>query len=164
MVEVIQDKSQIEHFVASTKIFVESNRVAAFRSFLDTLSTETAVLVDSFLTIAQDPYSQLALLEEARRKGVIVVSLRQTSILKLTFELASEMQEQLVLMPMRTSMATHRSKAEENYDRMRDLMIDGATVDTRARELNQSKMTIFRWRKLFEERLAVDIPGFKISE
>ena len=33
-----------------------------------------------------------------------------------------------------------------------------------ARELKQSKMTIFRWRKLFEERLAVEIPGFKIAD
>jgi ribonuclease Y len=83
---------------------------------------------------------------------------------KLSFEMAFEMQEQLTLMPMRVSMAGHRSRAEDNYEKLRDLMIEGATVDAIARELQQSKMTIFRWRKLFEERLAVEIPGFKIAD
>ena len=159
-----EEKSKIERYVADTEIFVDSNRVAAFKTCLNKLSAETGVLVSDFRTIAQDPYSQLALLEEARRKGIIVVSLNQTSILKLSFEMAFEMQEQLTLMPMRVSMAGHRSRAEDNYEKLRDLMIEGATVDAIARELQQSKMTIFRWRKLFEERLAVEIPGFKIAD
>ena len=161
---VSEERAGLESYVQTSIVCVDPNRMAAFQRVLDSTPPNTCILVESFVSIGLDAASQLRQLEYARNLQIIVISIFQTSILKLNPELAFETQEQLVVMPLRDSVAAHRSKAEAQYDKMKDLMLAEKTVDVIARELGQSKMTIFRWRKLFEERLSIDVPGFKIGD
>jgi hypothetical protein len=99
-----------------------------------------------------------------RNKRILVVSLEQSSLLKLDLDVAFELQEQLVLAPLNKAIEESTGKTDENYIKLRDLMLEKLTVEKIAERLGQSKSTIFRWRKMFEDRLAQDIPGFKIGD
>jgi len=161
LTDVENDKSALKPYSPDPTIRVVSNRTLAFKEFISGIGSELCVLVPSFEAIGSNVNNQLHSLLFARDKRILVATVNHTSLLKLDFDVAFELQDQLIVSPMKQSVDLQASKAESNYIKLRDLMRKKATVDTIAKELGQSRMTIFRWRKQFEDRLTVDVPGFK---
>lgn len=154
------DKNALEPYSPNPTIRVERNRTMAFTEFISGKGSDFCVLVPSFDAIGSNASNQLHSLLMARKKRILVATVNHTSLLKLDFDVAFELQDQLIISPMKQNVDVQASKAENNYIKLRDLMRNKATVDTIAKELGQSRMTIFRWRKQFADRLAVDVPGF----
>ena len=161
LTDVENDKSALKPYSPDPTIRVVSNRTLAFKEFISGIESELCVLVPSFEAIGSNVNNQLHSLLFARDKRILVATVNHTSLIKLDFDVAFELQDQLIISPMKQSVDLQASKAESNYIKLRDLMRKKATVDTIAKELGQSRMTIFRWRKQFEDRLSVDVPGFK---
>jgi hypothetical protein len=161
LADVAKDKNALKPYSPNPTIRVVRNRTAAFQEFISCMESDLCVLVPSFDAIGSNVNNQLHSLLLARDKRILVATVNHTSLLKLDFEVAFELQDQLIISPMQQNVDLHASKAESNYIQLRDLMRKQATVDTIAKELGQSRMTIFRWRKQFADRLAVDVPGYK---
>lgn len=162
----------LEPHVESISVVINENRASAFRAFLRSC-VHDVVLVNSFRELSPRLSEQLELILEARgeagsirlnERRILVTSLEQSSLIKLDLDVALELQEQWIIGPMRKALEENTSRADENYIKLRDLMLEKLTVEKIAERLGQSKSTIFRWRKQFEERLAQDIPGFKIGD
>ena len=162
--DVENDKIALMPYSPKPTIRVERNRTLAFKEFISGTGSEFCVLVPSFDAIGSNVSNQLHSLLFARDKRILVLTVNHTSLLKLDFDVAFELQDQLIISTMKQNVDLQASKAEINYIQLRDLMRKQATVDTIAKELGQSRMTIFRWRKQFRDRLAVDVPGFKIGD
>lgn len=179
-------RPHVEHFVEDLEIAIEDLKphvdsvavkidalpATAFLAFLRGCVHEV-ILVRSFRELSPRLSEQLELILEARGhsgtsnktgRRIVVVSLEQSSLIKLDLDVALELQEQWIIEPMRKALEESTSRADENYIKLRDLMLEKLTVEKIAERLGQSKSTIFRWRKQFEERLAQDIPGFKIGD
>ena len=163
LADVETDKNALKPYSPDPTIRVVRNRTAAFKEFISGIGSEFCVLVPSFDAIGSNASNQLHSLLFARDKRILVATVNHTSLLKLDFDVAFELQDQLIISPMKQSVDLQASNAESNYIKLRDLMRKKATVDTIAKELGQSRMTIFRWRKQFEDRLTTDVPGFKIG-
>lgn len=163
LADVETDKNALKPYSPDPTIRVVRNRTAAFKEFISGIGSEFCVLVPSFEAIGSNASNQLHSLLFARDKRILVATVNHTSLLKLDFDVAFELQDQLIISPMKQSVDLQASNAESNYIKLRDLMRKKATVDTIAKELGQSRMTIFRWRKQFEDRLTTDVPGFKIG-
>jgi hypothetical protein len=161
LTDVENDKNALKPYSPDPIIRVERNRTLAFKEFISGMGSDFCVLVPSFDAIGSNVSNQLHSLLFARDKRILVATVNHTSLLKLDFDVAFELQDQLIISPMKQSVDLQASKAETNYIQLRDLMRKKATVDTIAKELGQSRMTIFRWRKQFEDRLTADVPGFK---
>ena len=161
LTDVENDKNALKPYSPDPIIRVERNRTLAFMEFISGMGSDFCVLVPSFDAIGSNVSNQLHSLLFARDKRILVATVNHTSLLKLDFDVAFELQDQLIISPMKQSVDLQASKAETNYIQLRDLMRKKATVDTIAKELGQSRMTILRWRKQFEDRLTVDVPGFK---
>jgi hypothetical protein len=159
-------------FVDSITVHVSEVKVGDFYRFMHRCDAD-AILVPSFNMLSPRLLDHQELILDARgeltvtptrEKRILLVSLEQTSLLKLDLELAFELQEQWVLAPLRKAVEESHAKYDVNYMKLRDLMLEKLTVEKIAERLGQSKSTIFRWRKQYEDRLAVDIPGFKIGD
>jgi hypothetical protein len=163
---------ELRPFVDSLTVRISEQRYNEFREYMYQVDSD-AILVPSFHMLSSRVQDQYELILGARGElplppirgnRILLVSLEQTSLLKLDIDLAFELQEQWVLAPMRKILEENRIKSDDNYTKLRDLMLEKLTVEKIAERLGQSKSTIFRWRKQFEDRLAVDIPGFKIGD
>ena len=176
-VETIVDKAEsmaalLRPFVDKVTVRIHEYTGRDFYQFLEQCDAD-AVLLPSFNMLSDRLVAQrdfiLAGRNELNRpsnrtKRILVISLEQSSLLKLDLDVAFELQEQLVLAPLNKAIEESNGKTDENYIKLRDLMLEKLTVEKIAERLGQSKSTIFRWRKMFEDRLAVDIPGFKIGD
>ncbi len=173
--DIESESAELSKFVDCVNVRVGTNRPGEFLDLINQ-STFDAILVPSFDTLSPLVTQQYELISHARgdlfpseiqgfdSRKILVVSLEQTSLLKLDLDLAFELQEQWILAPMRKTIDEVHTKSDDNYSKLRDLMLEKLTVEKIAERLGQSKSTIFRWRKQFEDRLAVDIPGFKIGD
>lgn len=159
-------------FVDTITVHVSEVKVGDFYRFMHRCDAD-AILVPSFNMLSPRLLDHQELILDARgeltvtptrEKRILLVSLEQTSLLKLDLDLAFELQDQWVLAPLRKAVEESHGKSDANYIRLRDLMLEKLTVEKIAERLGQSKSTIFRWRKQYEDRLAVDIPGFKIGD
>lgn len=162
----------LEIHVRSISVMINENPARAFREFLRSCVHEV-ILVRTFRELSPRLSEQLELILEARGdadsnylngRRILVTSLEQSSLIKLDLDVALDLQEQWIIGPMRKALDESTSRTDDNYIKLRDLMLEKLTVEKIAERLGQSKSTIFRWRKLFEDRLAVDIPGFKIGD
>ena len=160
---VENENAALMAYCSRPAIRVNRNRTMAFKEFISGIGTNFCVLVPSFEAIGSNASNQLHSLLMARNKRILVATVNHTSLLKLDFDVAFELQDQLIISPMKQNVELQASNAESNYIKLRDLMRKKATVDTIAKEFGQSRMTIFRWRKQFEDRLIADVPGFKIG-
>jgi hypothetical protein len=164
--EAVED---LAPYVDSVAVQISDNRPDAFKRFLRTCAQDV-IVVDSLKQISPKSADQLEIILLARgdtqwpnvfEKRILILSIEQKSLLKLDLDMAFELQEDWIIAPLRKAIDDSLGKAEDNYIRLRDLMLERLTVEKIAERLGQSKSTIFRWRKQFEDRLAVDVPGFK---
>lgn len=169
--DVTESISELEPHVDSWHVSVNNNRFEAFLLFLRHCTFD-AIVVDSLKQISVRTNEQLGILQKAREEPnsltesgnrVLIITTEQSSLLKLDLDIAFELQEQWILAPLRKAIDDSLGKSEDNYIKLRDLMIERLTVEKIAERLGQSKSTIFRWRKQFEDRLIADVPGFKIG-
>jgi hypothetical protein len=163
---------KLRPFVDTISVRIHENSGLDFYQFLHRCNAD-AILVPSFNMLSPRLLDQRDFILDGRGeltqppwrdKRILLVSLEQSSLLKLDLDMAFELQEQLVLAPIVKAIEESNGKTDENYVKLRDLMLQKLTVEKIAERLGQSKSTIFRWRKMFEDRLAVDIPGFKIGD
>jgi hypothetical protein len=167
--DVTESISELEPHVDSWHVSVNDNRLEAFRDFLR-YCTFDAIVVDSLKQISVRTNEQLGILQKAREEPnsltatgqrVLIITTEQSSLLKLDLDMAFVLQDQWIVAPLRKALDDSSGKAEDNYIKLRDLMLERLTVEKIAERLGQSKSTIFRWRKQYEERLSMDVPGFK---
>lgn len=163
LTDVEGDINALMPYCTNPTVRIDRNRTVAFKEFISGMGTDFCVLVPSFDAIGANANNQLHSLEMARDKRILVATVNHTTLLKLDFDVAFELHDQLIISPMKQNVELQASNAESNYIKLRDLMRKKATVETIAKELGQSRMTIFRWRKQFEDRLIADVPGFKIG-
>lgn len=167
--DVTESISELEPHVDSWHVSVNDNRLEAFRDFLR-YCTFDAIVVDSLKQISVRTNEQLGILQKAREEPnsltatgqrVLIITTEQSSLLKLDLDMAFVLQDQWIVAPLSKALDDSSGKAEDNYIKLRDLMLERLTVEKIAERLGQSKSTIFRWRKQYEERLSMDVPGFK---
>jgi hypothetical protein len=154
----------LSEYVEHVAVKINDSRATAWKEFIDEVLPQTAVMVDTFNNIAPVEQIQLHLIEEARSREILVISKEQSAIAKLDPALAFELQQQWIIDPLKKSIGEQQGEREINYQKLLGLMRKNMTVERIAAELGQSKSTIFRWRKQYEERLKLDLPGFEIRD
>ena len=159
--QAIEDLSD---YVDQVVVKVNASRATAWKEFIDEIPPLTAVMVKTFNEWAPADRIQLHLIEEARSREILVISKEQSALAKLDPTLAFELQQQWIIDPLKKSIGEQQGEREINYQKLLGLMRKNMTVERIAAELGQSKSTIFRWRKQYEDRLKLDLPGFEIRD
>ena len=162
--DIHQAMEDLSEHVDTVVVKVNDSRATAWKEFIDEIPPLTVVMVKTFYEWAPADIIQLHLIEEARSREIIVISKEQSAIAKLDPALAFELQQQWIIDPLKKSIGDRQGDREVNYQKLLNLMRQNMTVERIAAELGQSKSTIFRWRKQYEERLKLDLPGFEIRD
>jgi hypothetical protein len=161
MHEAVEGLSEhVDHVVVT----INDSRATAWQEFIEKVPSQTAVMVKTFNNLAPVDRIQLHLIEEARSRGILVISKEQSALVKLDPTLAFELQQQWIIDPLKKSIGEQQGEREINYQKLLSLMRKNMTVERIAAEFGQSKSTIFRWRKQYEDRLKLDLPGFEIRD
>ena len=98
-------------------------------------------------------------MREARKKGILVVALKQKALLKVDVNIALELQNE-ISQSSGTSRSDTSPTSDEEYQLLKDLMLAGRNVPEIVTETGWSRSTVFRMRRKYEERLKDDVPGF----
>lgn len=162
--DIHQAIEDLSDYVDQVVVKVNASRATAWKEFIDEIPPLTVVMVKTFYEWAPADIIQLHLIEEARSREILVISKEQSAIAKLDPTLAFELQQQWIIDPLKKSIGDRQGDREINYQKLLGLMRKNMTVERIAAELGQSKSTIFRWRKQYEERLKLDLPGFEIRD
>lgn len=137
------------------------NQGFAWSSFLGHVKPRK-VLVPSWDMISSSPQILHAKLSEAVAENILIVSLKESALLKLEIEVALTLFNQWVMIPLTESVAS--SNENSNYETLRDLIREGLTGDQICERMNISRSTLFRLKRESSERLAEDIPGYGESK
>ena len=101
LTDVENDKNALKPYSPDPTIRVERNRTLAFKEFISGMGSDFCVLVPSFDAIGSNVSNQLHSLLFARDKRILVATVNHTSLLKLYFDVAFELQDQLIISPMK---------------------------------------------------------------
>lgn len=137
------------------------NQGVAWRNFLSQVKPRK-VLVPSWDMISTSPQILQAKLSEAVAENILIVSLKESALLKLEIEVALTLFNQWVMIPLVESVAS--SNETSNYETLRDLIREGLTGDQICERMNISRSTLFRLKRESNERLAEDIESYAFAQ
>lgn len=140
-------------------ISVDSSRELAWERFIATVEPGSKVLIEEFDEISLYPDKQLEYIEAAKGRDILVLPMDQKELIDLTVEAAYSLLTKFSLAEMATR---HKPRSEAaSYEKMLTLMKQGMSVVEIIEATGWSRSTLFRLRREYKERLAIDLPTFK---
>jgi hypothetical protein len=128
-------------------------------AFIENAEPESRILVTQWHEVLIPAVVQQTI-ELARKRRILLVTLEHKALLLLPIDDALALQAQLSKQgSSRRFMLVDVD--EEDYDKLRQLMAQGRTVDDIVATTGWSRSTVFRLRKRFEDRLRKDVYGFE---
>ena len=155
--ELEQDRKLLEPYVDKSVNMVQYSSTKAIQTFLTKIDPGDRVLLTGYDVISEHKHRQVEVLRDAHQQGKLLVSLKETALLKLDIDVALELQQQWVIEPLAQSVAR---EADATYIKLKELMLEGYTGDKIAELMGMSRSTIFRLRRDFHDRLVDEVPGY----
>lgn len=136
--------------------------VNAVSRFILSRDPGTRILVTDMRKVLPKPIHS-TVVESARSKGILLIPLAQKALLQVDIHIALELQADLPSPSW--SKKPEITTDNEEYARLKDLMLAQCTVPEIMRDMGLSRSTVFRLRSKYAEQLRKDVPGFQsISE
>ena len=160
---VLDEASSLSEHVRKVIVIPYSEDFATrVTRFIFSMEPGTRILVTDMRKILPKALHSTTI-ETARSKGILLIPLAQKALLQVDIHIALELQADLPSPSWSTKPMPNTN--DEEYARLKELMLAQYTVPEIMKETGLSRSTVFRLRSKYAEQLRKDVPGFQtISE
>lgn len=159
--------SQVSRFTEQLSSVAESCRVAVggykadnFKSLVNELEFGVTILVVDFNQIGGTAQEQIDMIQYARAKAILTLSLAHVSLISLPREAAFTLLDDWVIKDLNRQLRPSKKSTTDQYSELVRLMNLGYSVTDISRETGWSRSTVFRLRRDNHAQLMRDVPGF----
>ena len=158
--QVLRYQKQLSSMVESCRVAIGGYKTDNFKSLVNELGHGSTILVVDFNQIGGTSQEQIDMIEYARAKGILTLSLAHVSLTGLPREAAFTLLDDWVLKDLNRQLKPSKKSTMDQYSELVRLMKLGYSVTDISRETGWSRSTVFRLRRDNNARLMDDVPGF----
>ena len=160
LIQVSRYQEQLPSVVESCRVAIGGYRTDNFKSLVNELEFGATILVVDFNQIGGTAQEQIDMIQYARAKGILTLSLAHVSLIGLPREAAFTLLDDWVIRDLNRQLKPSKKSTTDQYSELVRLMKLGYSVTDISRETGWSRSTVFRLRRDNHAQLMRDVPGF----
>lgn len=158
--QLVRHQEQLSSMVGSCRVAIGGYKKDNFQSLVNELEHGETILVVDFNQIGGIAQEQIEMIEYARAKGILTLSLTHASLIGLPREAAFTLLDEWVIRDINRQLRPAKQSTTDQYAELVRLMKLGYSVTAITNETGWSRSTVFRLRRDHHALLLRDVPGF----